>query len=671
MSLKETIELIIKATDKSASNELKKVEKELEQVSQTAKKSSESSAKSISKINQSAKSVFNSITKLGNSSTHLNKISSKAKEIGNTIKTSISNGVKTATGSLERLGAPISSIGNKFTQLKNKITTTFNGIGGKLKTSITGLGKLGEAVGKTSQRFRLLRNAISMTVGMLGFEFVNACSAAVGANLKARGEIQSYGQKLGMTASQINQFNREVSDFANKYPKTDMQVAASTAMDIAYRYDLGTKNLKALTETSIVFGAAMQANGRNGVDTTLALADALDGEFRRLKEIGITQDKLKSNGWSGDINDKTSLIKALNAAMAEQHYDILATQIMSYKDAWDALTIGVSSFISDLLNIFQPIIILATQLILKFFQAFRSNALVKISGLVIGIVGALTILTSVIMSKVIPSIVMFAFDILTAMGASTAAFDAFVINGEFSMGAFIAALKSGEFSIREFAVTLYSSLAPVLLPILAITAAIIGIGIAIYEVGKYLGWWKDFDSMIESISAGLNRLWSAFINNPNVKGTIEDISNAFKFLWDILTPIGSALMDFFGIPKQGEGNFDIVRAIIDFFGILADKLGKVVNAVKTVFSAFASIATWVALVGTPIGAIVAILRTVICILLGCSPGIKPALESVKEADEIVVCDMHSEDRTIEIAEKFRTTQKIEGRSLLFNNFLHK
>ena len=112
---------------------------------------------------------------------------------------------------------------------------------------------------------------------------------------------------------------------------------------------------------------------------------------------------------------------------------------------------------------------------------------------------------------------------------------------------------------------------------------------------------------------------------------IENIKIAFKFLWDILTPIGSALMDFFGIPKQGEGNFDIVRAIIDFFGILADMLGKVVNAVKTVFSAFASIATWVALVGGPIGAIVAILRTVICILLGCSPGIKPALESVKEA----------------------------------------
>ena len=29
------------------------------------------------------------------------------------------------------------------------------------------------------------------------------------------------------------------------------------------------------------------------------------------------------------------------------------------------------------------------------------------------------------------------------------------------------------------------------------------------------------------------------------------------------------------------------------------------------------------------------------------------LESVKDADEIIICDMHSTDRTIEIAEKFK------------------
>ena len=31
------------------------------------------------------------------------------------------------------------------------------------------------------------------------------------------------------------------------------------------------------------------------------------------------------------------------------------------------------------------------------------------------------------------------------------------------------------------------------------------------------------------------------------------------------------------------------------------------------------------------------------------------LESVKDADEIIICDMHSKDRTIEIAEKFFLT----------------
>ena len=37
--------------------------------------------------------------------------------------------------------------------------------------------------------------------------------------------------------------------------------------------------------------------------------------------------------------------------------------------------------------------------------------------------------------------------------------------------------------------------------------------------------------------------------------------------------------------------------------------------------------------------------------LNCEKDIKRALKSVEWADEVVICDMHSEDKTVEVAKK--------------------
>lgn len=97
-------------------------------------------------------------------------------------------------------------------------------------------------------------------------------------------------------------------------------------------------------------------------------------------------------------------------------------------------------------------------------------------------------------------------------------------------------------------------------PILAIIGALALLGVAVYEVGKYFGWWTDVGSMIDAISAGLQRLWSAFINNPDVQSFIQGIKDAWNGVVAALGPVISQVMSFFGISQGGE--FDIVRALI-------------------------------------------------------------------------------------------------------------
>lgn len=132
---------------------------------------------------------------------------------------------------------------------------------------------------------------------------------------------------------------------------------------------------------------------------------------------------------------------------------------------------------------------------------------------------------------------------------------------------------------------IWAALSP-LLPFIAIGAAIVFI---IFEIGKAFGWWTDASSMIDAIGAGLNRLWSAFINHPDVQAAIKAISDAMKWLWDAISGAGKAILDFFGISTGGK--FDIVRALIMSVGKAWDFLKSVIMGVVNVFGTIIDVAS--------------------------------------------------------------------------------
>ena len=162
-------------------------------------------------------------------------------------------------------------------------------------------------------------------------------------------------------------------------------------------------------------------------------------------------------------------------------------------------------------------------------------------------------------------------------------------------------------------------------PILLVIGAIVALIVIVDQIGKTLGWWDDWSSMLEAIYAGLQRLWSAFINNPNVQGFIKDIQGLFGALGGAIQWVAWQILQLFGWEDDG-GEFDFVRFLIDGFGTLGRILGDIVNAIKRVIGAFASFINFLATTDGPIGFVRDGLKTIICALMGCSPGIIPALE---------------------------------------------
>ena len=146
----------------------------------------------------------------------------------------------------------------------------------------------------------------------------------------------------------------------------------------------------------------------------------------------------------------------------------------------------------------------------------------------------------------------------------------------------------------EGAMALYTaSLAPAItatwallspwLPFIAIGAAIIAI---VYEIGVAFGWWTDVGSMIDSIWAGIQRLWSAFINHPDVQGFLAALTVAWNWLLPAVTGVVNAVLRFFGVTSSS--NFDLVRTLIGALGVawnaLTLPIRTVINVIKLLWT---------------------------------------------------------------------------------------
>ena len=384
MVSKQTVQILIEAQE-NVSKVAKKAEDALYKMGKTG-------SQGMTKLTSFAGRIQNGFSKLSsfidrarerftaftNSSNKLgmirNSISNAATSFGQLISSS-----NLAASAMEKIKSVSDGVQAKFTSLKSKIiefgssakstlTSAFSltnikaklsSFGGSIDNLKVKLRSLAAEAKKTGGGGGLgfLKNAASMTVGMLGYDLVNSVMETTRASLNARSGMQAFAQRLGMSGAEVQKFQSDLDGMQTSFKKIDMDVVGQQETDMAYRLGLPKQSLSELTETTAIFTDAMQRNGRSAEDSMLAMSDAMDGQFTRLKEIGISQEDLMKNGWSGDINDKTGLLKAMNKALKDQHYDELAKSVDTLDDAWQVLNVTMGNLLEQILVPLTPVIV--------------------------------------------------------------------------------------------------------------------------------------------------------------------------------------------------------------------------------------------------------------------------------------------------------------------------
>ena len=172
--------------------------------------------------------------------------------------------------------------------------------------------------------------------------------------------------------------------------------------------------------------------------------------------------------------------------------------------------------------------------------------------------------------------------LISVVGASAAAF-------ALAVPAYMAVSAAYDF-ITGSAVAAAAAELLALWPILLIAAAVAALTYVVYEVGKAFGWWTDVSTMIDAIWAGIQRLWSAFINHPDVQGFIQGVSDAWKAMQPFLNTTIDLILRFFNV--SGKKDFDIVRTLIDTiskaWAAMTLPIKTVIEVIKTLWNAFST-----------------------------------------------------------------------------------
>lgn len=197
----------------------------------------------------------------------------------------------------------------------------------------------------------------SMALTMWGFnELMDVYDKTMG-HINAESQKNYFADRLNMSAKQLNNYNKQLADYQKQYQKLDMTVVGANALETASKYKVENKSLGDLTEVMAIYGSEFVKQGRSQEDSILAINDALDGELRRLKEVGIGAEELKATGlWNGDESDKSGMLLALLEIARERGYDKTAKDITNLSDAITQLEVKLSIDLARAFQVIEPLL---------------------------------------------------------------------------------------------------------------------------------------------------------------------------------------------------------------------------------------------------------------------------------------------------------------------------
>ena len=445
--------------------------------------------------------------------------------------------------------------------------------GTKANTQISNVSKkqadsVSKATNSMQNTFSRLDGVFSMMGGMVGYDIANGLVEAGRQAINASQQFDYFAGRLGKSAQDTQQFKQGINDLQKEFKKVNMTSVGSTAMEIAVKNGLqGTNDeLMGISRMTAVMSSTFKKEGRTEEDAILAVNDALDGQFRRLQEIGIKQEDLTKNGWNGDLNDKMGLVNALNKTMKDMGYEETAKDITSLDDAWSALTVAGSKLIETVLIPMMPAIMAVLNGLTNMVSGFNDMPQWFKDLAAYGVMGAAGILSIAYaaskLSGVLGSLKGFSGifgKIFSTGGAAGGA------GGEASGKGIVAMLKGLKGFGRELL-----GLVPDILMASAAVAVIIAVVFAL--AAEVIVLTKGIQMLVDAMKFG----------DIDLSDDIEGLKKLGQAMWEIASIMGAmAIANVANIATQVTGG---VLNLAVSLTTIKDAYQKVVNAVKEISS---------------------------------------------------------------------------------------
>lgn len=371
--------------------------------------------------------------------------------------------------------------------------------------------------------------------------------------------VNSLGQELSVLGVDMNNVSSSFNALA--YANANTVGGMDNYYNFLRKYDAEFKELGFnVDQASVIIAGATQKFG-GGRAALSGLSTALkesNGDTRALEEaLGLE---------AGSIENATKLTgeyegQLQQLADEEAEHKTILDQVGA---AWEDLSLAAS-------NAFSPIL--------------------SVIGLV-GQVGSFGIQVKGLQELVALTRRMTEVEIIDSAVKSGKAAIMSVVTAATTIYASIVGVLTGEIGLVAAATAIWNAILA-MNPIMLVVIALVALVAIIYEVGKAFGWWSDVQSMLSAIWAGVNRIWQAFINHPDVQAVISAISNAWNGLVGAITGAWNAVMDFFGLNTGGD--FDIVASLITMIGQAWEGLKvpiiAVINIVQSVINIFSQVAS--------------------------------------------------------------------------------
>ncbi|WP_409200631.1 hypothetical protein [Methanobrevibacter sp. DSM 116169] len=571
----------------TATNKLTQTKNRLQQsynnVSQSARRYNTEIVNLAARTGQSVTAVNNAVNAKNRLNQSYNNVSQSARRfkaetvaLASSMNTSVT-AVNSARAAKDRLHQSYNNVSQSARRAKVETQT----LGTSVATAGTQATTASSQFSKMSTVLTALGNVVTIVASLFVYQFVHALMQTTQETIKAKSEMESLFNVLSKMPhanfgeSEINSFNNALSSTIKQFPKMNKYNLGETVAGLGVEFKLTANEMaKAMPIVSMVSSEYLRA-GRTVEEATLAVKDILQGEFRRLSmETGVGKEELQEAGWDGDLKNVMGLLEAINKVGKERGWDLFASKAESLNDILLITQARFGEFVADLTSRITPGIVGAFNLIIDAIAWITKawNGLPDFAklGIVLLAVGTAATIAGAGLSKLLlPSILRLGTSAISAIKGLTA----FILSlagvgtGAATSSISLTLLRGTITSLRVAVLGLGKALlafmvSPIGLAIIAIAAVVV----AIYELGKAIGWWKDLTTMGEAVWSGLVRLWNAFANNPLITRAVEKLNKAWEGLVGWLSKVSKMWND--ALPSKE--NIDIVNWLIDSIGWLGD-----------------------------------------------------------------------------------------------------